>query len=520
MANEICTECQKICVFKSRPTADELFGSSCDACKVILCRTCSGITTTEAHAIALAQRSIIFFCANCKMDLSSLMQSEKSENDKVLKLQSELLDMNGKMEERQFKHQSEKNDLCEQIEQLTRKGKDKNNYIQRLRKRTEVFEDDVFNVEKDFTDRVEKYKQIVNDLNKEIIAYRQQRDDMQEQQNNSTERIKIIENEVQELLSINKSMRTSIETLSVDNECYITELKRLRLEIFRLNDLNTGLRNACVPESGRTIISSKPKPKFEPIVSISKNVSTEKAASSTRKKILAYGDGSARSIALTLHRFLDVSVFRVEGFVKTSAVLGSLSKDLFCATAHYSQNDHVVLFVDFNINSFFSNLDLKQMFAIGRYTNLIVCCKFNPGYFRHKQMLDKVKHVLLFYRNASIRLLENVKVGHGYSHSTDTLGRLISGYVRNSDCHLGVALVSVPLVKHLNVDLDGGVSGSCGLFSGGNNPDGDVADERDVLVGDSSTDFIVIDDSDVGAGRGDDGDSNFLGPPVAGQSIA
>lgn len=71
MSSFICIKCENQCVFKSRPDKDELFGAKCDSCSRFICKICANLTTSEAQAVALVSRTLIFHCPECKTHITT-----------------------------------------------------------------------------------------------------------------------------------------------------------------------------------------------------------------------------------------------------------------------------------------------------------------------------------------------------------------------------------------------------------------------------------------------------------------
>lgn len=93
----ICVKCENQCVFKSRPEKDELFGAKCDSCKNLICKICANLTTSEAQAVALVSRTLIFHCPECKTQTTTLKRRSQNldvsdlETEKNLSEETELL---------------------------------------------------------------------------------------------------------------------------------------------------------------------------------------------------------------------------------------------------------------------------------------------------------------------------------------------------------------------------------------------------------------------------------------------
>ena len=151
MTNLNCSQCKSKCIYKPRPEKDEIFGANCDACKQIYCRYCSGINTTEAHAVALTTaRVLLFFCPKCKNDLGGVMKEKKLLIDTLNAANEELKNKNlyiHTMEEDNLKNKEE---LEIELVALRKEIEGKDLHIKRLNRRTSDFEKAAIFAEQDF----------------------------------------------------------------------------------------------------------------------------------------------------------------------------------------------------------------------------------------------------------------------------------------------------------------------------------------------------------------------------------
>lgn len=58
-----CSGCQAPCIFKEKTGV--LFGFPCDVCRVILCKDCGGLSSTEVRFVAMASRGVPYLCKDC-----------------------------------------------------------------------------------------------------------------------------------------------------------------------------------------------------------------------------------------------------------------------------------------------------------------------------------------------------------------------------------------------------------------------------------------------------------------------
>lgn len=87
-----CSKCQKQCVKKRRLNEGENFGAPCDSCSLIYCRECAKLSTTETDAIALqGNRTLLFFCSQCKGKTDIFLGGTTEKNSDELKKENKVL---------------------------------------------------------------------------------------------------------------------------------------------------------------------------------------------------------------------------------------------------------------------------------------------------------------------------------------------------------------------------------------------------------------------------------------------
>lgn len=60
-----CNKCSTSCIFKEPKASGEVFGYPCDFCKKILCRGCTGLSSTEIRYLLLSTRIVPYLCSDC-----------------------------------------------------------------------------------------------------------------------------------------------------------------------------------------------------------------------------------------------------------------------------------------------------------------------------------------------------------------------------------------------------------------------------------------------------------------------
>lgn len=233
----ICSECNANCVFKDRPNKNELFGSTCDCCKLVYCKKCAAISTSEAHTLALVERKLFFYCGNCKSHLGN------TGNENLEKLYQE----NRKLQEIVRLLEGDQEDVKEehtrQIHELNQIIKGKDDTITRMKRRTLDFEDDVFASEKQSERKLQECRTKIVNLEEDLKSTKVELLDKQEKINELLLKLQGSEKEISRLsrkiknsVSIEKNSEESsnqktIVELSQKNhnleECLKTEYQRI-----------------------------------------------------------------------------------------------------------------------------------------------------------------------------------------------------------------------------------------------------------------------------------------------------
>ncbi|CAG9815973.1 unnamed protein product [Phaedon cochleariae] len=147
---------------------------------------------------------------------------------------------------------TEGEDMKNEIVRLQKENLQKDVYIQRLKRTSTSFEEDVFSAEQNFVKKLDDQKHIITDLNKEIIGQTEiNRNLVKKVDLLSSDQI-LLRKEIHNLESSNQKLKISIESITQENELYITELSKLRKE----NELCTiqidVLKNEThVPKTGK-----------------------------------------------------------------------------------------------------------------------------------------------------------------------------------------------------------------------------------------------------------------------------
>ncbi|CAG9762942.1 unnamed protein product [Ceutorhynchus assimilis] len=156
-----CETCSKSCIFKSRPKEDEIFGSPCDLCQRPICKLCAEITTTEAHAVSLARRSLLFFCPDCKLSLNDHMKDLPNYRillEKYEKTKKESAIKDKSLETLENKCSEITQELRIEINKLITDNEAKAIHIKRLNRKTQDFENSAIDAEQELYTEINNQK--------------------------------------------------------------------------------------------------------------------------------------------------------------------------------------------------------------------------------------------------------------------------------------------------------------------------------------------------------------------------
>lgn len=278
-----------------------------------------------------------------------------------------------------------------------------------------------------------------------------------------------LRNEISELSALNRNMLTSIEALSAENDLYAIQVKKLQGEIFQY--VQDGVnRYSGVPNDKANSTSNKysgapndkansigPYPKASKLQSQSLGI-----AQATKRKVLIYGDGSSRNYAINLKKTLDYKMYHVEGIVKSGAPLREISQNIFKVLTSFGHKDYVIVMLDINEMTSFKCNDLSNLLAVGKFTNVIFCYKYDYDIGRNifYDFDRNVTHFIEHNINVSVSVIKNCRFNGMYEYNYSSLCQLFSSYICKFSPELNIVIKSIPLnvSNHLVSECNGVVS--------------------------------------------------------------
>lgn len=502
----ICAVCQTGCIFKRRPNSKEgeLFGCKCDGCKRFMCKDCGNLSTTETDALLLQNKSLLFFCMECKAcfpEINNLSKHYDQLSDKLVLKEKYISNLETDIEDL-------KAGLKQEIDRLTEENEMKERHIKRLERRTQTLDDEVFEAEKNYlstidfqklelkrvnlelADVIKSNQSLSKELNthmltiealeREIMALNNSKSAFEceitslrsqlverdstvtdckyfsgtEESNSLNEEVEEINSlkvKVNELQMLKVNMLTSIQVLTSENDFLCSVNKKLNSELFIAleNQKNVGIESEteCVGNLDCSVAGVLP----ENIVRAVEHDATTVSANHKLfcplplKKVLIYGDHSATNCSISLNRLLNKQEFLVEGWVKSKATFGEISRSVFDHTRKYGEKDYVVVMLDLNNLSSLRKRDLETILLLGKFTNLVLCIKFDVRvsviYKRVLNCIDKFNLV----NNISINVFENVKNKKFYWYKRQKLCASIADYILSNKSQNRIVLKTITI---------------------------------------------------------------------------
>ncbi|CAG9772138.1 unnamed protein product [Ceutorhynchus assimilis] len=479
MASIKCETCSSDCVFKSRPKEDEVFGSACDLCQQVFCKLCAQLTTTEAHAVSLAQRNLIFFCQGCKILLKEHISDStkyKTLLENYEKIKQESAEKDKRFEELEDKCFKETHELQDEIDELHADNKAKADHIKRINRRTQDFENIACNTEQELAAKINDQKGEILQLNQNVSNLITVNLDLDKQLKECRLTVSRLEGDLGDITETNKNMLTTIQVLSEEKKSYLEELKSAKVNLLHAKEELKTTKSRCdsleMIGHQQSLIGARPSEDLakccEPTaaddsftlindnsvlkdcITLDKEMETARhranASYCVPRKCIVCGDFSARSLSTTMSKLVNSS-HMIKGYVYNGLNMKSLVERMFLLSFDLTENDTIV--VSLNLNSTSPSIaDIGRILSMGSTTNLVLMLKCNfrdyPEARFHK--LSGFVSEYVQKNNCSIRLISNTCTNSRYRHTLRSLSKLLALYVETSVV-LGRKLVlkSVPI---------------------------------------------------------------------------
>lgn len=393
-----CSVCHTDCFFKPRPKEDEQFGAKCDGCKLAVCRACAGIVTTEAHAVALASRRILFYCPSCRDTLIDLAGFQKL-FQQLDKTKSECKRKDNYIAKLKDDYDVKVGELEAKLTNVTKDNSDLNKYMNRLKGRTLDIEDEVLTTVQVDTDGIKQLKEEKKRLNDEILALLDKNENLLKDLESLQEKNNSLSEDLSELRALQQNFLTSIDTLTNDNKVYASDLKKSALEVFRLKEELTAYKVLdCHNDSLTTHRSLNLNSQTVNSEPLTPTITPTKPA-----QILVVGNKScAMGMGVLIKKYLSRDI-DINCQYKNQALFEELVDTLTLYSRNFTKDDFILFFTGkenairgLNI----SDSSLVKLSMVTKKTNLIVIA---PPFASDRPILNGFIYDqnLTIYRNVS-----------------------------------------------------------------------------------------------------------------------
>lgn len=266
-----------------------------------------------------------------------------------------------------------------EIESLEKELNQKDRYIERLRRSSQVFEDVVSEAEKSLTSKLDNLNQRNSCLETEMQKLKDNEQEALSQLESFNTVKQNLEREINELSNLNRNLIVTIETLEKDNMVLAKEIKMLQRRLETLTD-------------GGSVVTCQHTPSEDPLserhrhqgpINATESTACDKSNSKPvepRRQLLIVGGQNARGCALLFKRYtgrmfdVNCQVLPRTFFSRFVTVCGQLC-------ANFSKNDHVVIFTsDFNVirGKPIEESELEELLKLTSLTNIsIVGCSYH-----------------------------------------------------------------------------------------------------------------------------------------------
>ncbi|CAG9766916.1 unnamed protein product [Ceutorhynchus assimilis] len=213
-----CQICQKECIFKRRPNAKEgTFGTSFDRFQTFLCKECANISTTEADALTIQNRNIIFFCASCKSGIAEKDSIIKVLENLTKKQKLEIINRDMIHEKKDLDDRHIIETLNEDIEQLQYDLKLKENHIKRLERGSQILTDEAEAVEESYHQKTSQLSQTIEDLRAKLSKTDKVKLDIEKMTRSHKNELQNKTQQINELIKQNHALIERINSLEKQN---------------------------------------------------------------------------------------------------------------------------------------------------------------------------------------------------------------------------------------------------------------------------------------------------------------
>ncbi|KAG5878534.1 hypothetical protein JTB14_008939 [Gonioctena quinquepunctata] len=236
-------------------------------------------------------------------------------------------------------------ELLEEIAKLKKDNRERDEFIQKLRRTSMDFEDEVVGAEQNYISNLNEQKGIITEQKKDITNLIQKNTALQEELEEIRVDLNRYQTDITDLNTINKNMMTSFETITQEKESYLVKLKKLEYDYASLRQVhynkNQFKKKENTPKQPNTNYSPVEKQKNDREGNIDYEVPLQSGTPKNRILFVSgyHGRGMNNHLAQTSEYF--VQSIRKPGSSDEELIHTALmnSKD-------FSRNDSVILWLN------------------------------------------------------------------------------------------------------------------------------------------------------------------------------
>lgn len=261
--------------------------------------------------------------------------------------------------------------LEEQITEMKSEIKCLQSAIKRDRRKTQEFEDDVFQAEKEILGKLNMKSVEVGSLRDNIKSLKEERLALDLTLQSHKDKMSVLHRDIEDLTEINRAMITSIRALEAENSSYTNEIDVLKSQIASFSsgggtqDLKRTAATTIQPMHSDHIQGQK-----QNVVQNQKKVKTT-VDIPKKNKILILTDNFGKYMYNSLN-FLLKNMFSIQVLCKPFAKLSEVISGSDSTIEGLNKSDFVIVLAGIN-NENISTKSLSSLANKCFYTNLIVC---------------------------------------------------------------------------------------------------------------------------------------------------
>ncbi|CAG9820858.1 unnamed protein product [Phaedon cochleariae] len=375
---------------------------SCDGGVSLQLRTCTSGTCRGEHVRYKICNMQNYSQTAIKVSKTT-SQSKKyptmntSDENEFLKLKKEIEHLRNALELKEKEECDRIEHYEKEIQILKKDNDDKEKYIKELRRRSKDFEDEACEAEEGFVLETQKHRLTINELNREIRQMRDNTNLLQGINKENESKVKKLEEDIKELTEMRKSMLTSIEVLTKENDLYSDELKKIRNEFHKFK--NEALEKQKEREKENNEHGKLTTNLGEEIIPLINTKKSFLKNGSTNMKIMILADQQGRNIDKIFKSKLKNC--NTVSILKPGAHFESVVEHIDSLSGDFSENDFVIVVAginDFKCNRIPNVEKITAKISLCKNTNIVMAAIINGAISadRDYPMLEGLIHIDIF----------------------------------------------------------------------------------------------------------------------------